>query len=99
MIDFDNAAWGYRAFDIVYHFVHYTFYPKPAKQEDFLLYYIAEYNRLSDEKVTMGELLREIKDHEPYVLLEQENFSKKLSPLISYTIILIQAEKLIWVKL
>ena len=89
MIDFDNAAWGYRAFDIVYHFVHYTFYPKPAKQEDFLLYYIAEFNRLSDEKVTMGELLREIKDHEPYVLLEQENFRKKLSALISYTIILI----------
>jgi len=79
LIDFDNAAWGYRAFDIVYHFVHYTFYPVDAKQEDFLIHYIAEYNRLSEEKVTLNELLREIKDHEPYVLLEQIIFYRTMN--------------------
>ena len=73
LIDFDIAAWGYRAWDIGYYFAHWRAWPNITVMEDFVDAYVAEYN-VEGEDLFTGKIMLEIRQHQPYILLEQMLF-------------------------
>lgn len=73
LIDFDNAAWGYRAWDIDYYFSKWPVWPTTAVMEDFVEAYLEEFNQ-NGVNLTKDELMLELRYHQPYVLLEQMLF-------------------------
>ncbi len=74
LIDFDNSGWGYRAWDIDYYFSKWNDWPSQAVMEDFAQVYVAEFNSDSSNSLTVEELIRELRLHQPYLLLEQMMF-------------------------
>jgi len=75
-IEFDQSSYGFRAFDIVYHFDKWPIYPTTAQKAEFVQAYAASYygDDINDSKIEI--ILKEIEVHESYVLLEQMLFSK-----------------------
>ena len=70
-IDFDNAGWGYRAWDIDYYFSYWPTWPNKTTMEDFAAAYIAEMDSRSETTLTVSQLVTEMRLHQPYLLLEQ----------------------------
>lgn len=73
LIDYDNAAWGYRAWDINYYFSKWFAWPTEAVMEDFIDAYLLELNK-NENVMTPAEVMTEIRNHQPYVLMEQMLF-------------------------
>ena len=73
LIDYDNAAWGYRAWDINYYLSKWPEWPTTAVMEDFVETYLQELNK-NEKVMTKDEVMKELRYHQPYVLLEQMLF-------------------------
>jgi len=56
LIDFDNAAWGYRAWDIDYYFSKWPNWPDTETMEDFVDAYLAEFT--GTPKVSKSDSLK-----------------------------------------
>jgi len=69
-IDFDNAAFGYRAWDILYYLTKFPEFPSDDQLELFLTEYLMAYNKGSETKYTLDEILNEIDCHIPFHLLQ-----------------------------
>ena len=74
LIDFDNSAWGYRAWDIVYFFCKWPKFPTLAEIEDFASVYLQEFNDHGNTVVTVDKFVLEIRHHEPYALIQNMLF-------------------------
>ena len=80
LIDFDNAAYGYRAWDFAYYFGYMSLflpnggYPHGQDVDDFLNEYLLHYTGPDADSLTLSKLKEELNVHLPYVLLEQFMF-------------------------
>ena len=80
IIDFDNAEYGYRAFDFEYHFSHWRNPGPTVEQEnDFIELYLSVWNAESPVKYTLEDIRYELDQHRPYVLMEQMLFFRNRS--------------------
>ena len=75
IIDYDNAEFGYRAFDFEYHFSHWNS-PGPTDEQitDFVQHYLSVWNAASSTQLTVDQIIYELEQHRPYVLMEQMIF-------------------------
>ena len=71
LIDFDNAEFGYRAWDYEYYFCHMSPVLTTEQEDEFLLSYLSVFNELNEQKYTLEEIRFESEHHRPYVLMEQ----------------------------
>jgi hypothetical protein len=74
LIDFDLAAWGYRAWDIVYYFGKWTESPTLEEIEDFAQAYLEEFDNHGNQPITVDEFVKEIRLHQPFSLLQNMLF-------------------------
>ena len=74
LIDFDNAEFGFRAWDFEYYFSHIPIELTGEQIDEFLLSYLSVYNELNERKYTLEEIRSETEHHRPYVLMEQMLF-------------------------
>lgn len=72
-IDYDNAAFGFRAFDLAYHFGHWVKWPTEEELLSFLTAYVNSFNSMESNNyvLTVEQLQDELNCHLPYVLFEQ----------------------------
>ena len=71
LIDFDNAEYGYRAWDFEYYFSYFKEAPSDELIDDMILAYVTEFNSRSEIKYTVDDIRFELDHHRPYVLMEQ----------------------------
>ena len=71
LIDFDNAEFGFRAWDFEYYFHYITPELTGEQVDEFLLSYLSVYNELNERKYTLEEVRSETEHHRPYLLMEQ----------------------------
>ena len=76
LIDFDNAEFGYRAWDWEYYFCHVFPALTDEQVDEFLVTYLSVYNaeNVNERKFTLEEVRHETEHHRPYVLMEQMLF-------------------------
>lgn len=85
LIDFDNAAYGYRAWDFAYYFGYMSLflpnggYPHGQDVDDFFNEYLLHYTGPDAESLTLSKLKEELDIHLPYVLLEQFIFQDAMA--------------------
>lgn len=87
LIDFDNAAWGYRGFEFNYFFVNLPNFPKDAELMMFLESYQNEYRRICDtvgscEVPSLAQLEHDVRKTRPYGTMQRLMFLKTITWLI-----------------
>ena len=76
LIDFDNAEFGFRAWDFEYYLSYWVPGPSDEAIDDFLKVYLERWNEISDEYTTLEELQYEVEHLRPYLLMEQMLFRR-----------------------
>ena len=78
-IDYDNAGYGYRAFDLIYNMMNWPFEDDAESQyrwyNTFVTDYVDERKKLGDTKISLEQMHAEIFAHTPYMMLEKMVFA------------------------
>jgi len=97
LIDFDNAEYGYRAWDFSYYFTHLGQWPSIEQQRDLFESYTTQWNKLNDENLSVENLLKEMEEIAPYTIMQEMLFmnlvfgvtpTKLIQSYIDYVVII-----------
>lgn len=74
LIDFDQAGYGFRAFDLLYNIFNWNHIPSVEDEIAFIDAYVNEYNSINNSTLTSETMLDEFRAHKPYMMLARKAF-------------------------